>query len=194
MGGPTSPSELLPAPLFAQLQDLGAGEFEHLNGSLATHLHGTETLLRQWGARPALCRAGLYHAVYGTDGYQPALLGLAHRQRIQALLGEEAEALAYLYGAADRGRFYPRIGTPAQCLFSDRFTQADHEISLNQLADLCELVMANELEIASGSEAFRAQYGAALSELFERMQGLVSEAAFASYQAILPTSGDGAQR
>ncbi|MGC4059730.1 MAG: hypothetical protein QM749_02235 [Aquabacterium sp.] len=172
-------------PLFAQLQALGAGEFQHLNGSLATHLHGTEALLRQWGARPALCRAGLYHAVYGTDGYQPALLDVAHRQHIQSLLGEEAEGLAYLYGAADRGRFYPRIGTPAQCLFSDRFTHTDHEISPGQLADLCELVMANELEIAAASDAFRAQYGAALSGLFERMQGLVSDAAFGSYRAIL---------
>jgi hypothetical protein len=45
--------------------------------------------------------------------------------------------------------------------------------------------MANELEIASGSEAFRAQYGAALSELFGRMQGLVSEAASRSWRAVL---------
>jgi hypothetical protein len=185
MGAPASSPEPLFTPLFTQLQALGAGEFQHLNGSLAAHLRGTEALLAQWGARPALRQAGLYHAVYGTDGYQPALLDLTHRQQIQALLGEEAEALAYLYGAADRGRFYPRIGTPAQCLFSDRFKQADHEISPGQLADLCELVMANELEIASGSEAFRAQYGAALSELFRRMQGLVSEAASRSWRAVL---------
>lgn len=110
---------------------------------------------------------------------------MSGRQQIKALLGEEAEALAYLYGAADRGKFYPRIGTPAQCLFSDRFTRGEHEISPGQLADLCELVMANELEIAAANEAFKAQYGAALSELFERMRGLVSDAAWCSYQAIL---------
>jgi Tautomerase enzyme len=44
--------------LFAKLQSLGAGEFAHLNGSLATHLRGTEALLREWGAADVVCVAG----------------------------------------------------------------------------------------------------------------------------------------
>jgi hypothetical protein len=171
--------------LFEQLKALGAGEFQHLNGSLAAHLRGTEALLKQWGARSALRKAGLFHAVYGTDGYQASLVDLTMRQQIEALIGTEAEALAYLYGAADRGQFYPRIGTPMQCHFTDRFSRSDHDLRPDQLADLCELILANELEIAAASGEFRAQYGPALSELFQRMSGLVSEAGFRRFQQLL---------
>jgi hypothetical protein len=173
--------------LFKALQELGAGEFEHLNGDLATHLRGTESLLAQWSARPALRAAGLYHAVYGTDGYQQAVVALALRPRIAGLIGDEAEALAYLYGAANRGAFYPRIGTDMQHRFSDRFTAADTDIGTAQLADLCELIVANEVEIARHSAAFRAQHGPALRALFDRMTaaGLISAPATRAYQAAL---------
>jgi hypothetical protein len=171
--------------LFAQLQALGAGEFEHLNGSLSAHLRGTEALLRSWGASEPLCRAGLYHAIYGTDGYNPALMSMAGRSGIADLIGKEAEELAYLYGACDRKAFYPRIGTEAQLLFADRFKSSEYAIEAGQLAGMCELILANELEIASGSAEFRAQYRAALSGLFERMPSLVSRAGFQAYRNIL---------
>jgi len=171
--------------LFAKLHELGAGEFEHLNGSLETHLRGTEALLRSWGASESLCAAGLYHAVYGTDGYNPALASLAGRDRIAELIGREAEELAYLYGACNRKVFYPRIGTEAQLLFTDRFTCTEYAIESWQLESMCELILANELEIASNSAEFRAKYGAALSGLFERMAALVSQAGFQAYRSIL---------
>jgi len=93
--------------LFARLQALGAGEFQHLNGTLTAHLYGTETLLREWGANELLSTAGLYHAVYGTDGYNSALVNLSMRESIATLIGADAEELVYLYGACDRGVFYP---------------------------------------------------------------------------------------
>lgn len=54
---------------FQVLSELGAGEFEHLDGSLIAHLNGTKDLLLQWGASLELQDAGLYHAAYGTDGF-----------------------------------------------------------------------------------------------------------------------------
>jgi hypothetical protein len=171
--------------LFAELQALGAGEFEHLNGSLAAHLHGTESLLREWSASEAVCVAGLYHAVYGTDGYNPALVGVDMRERIAMLLGREAEELAYLYGACNRRAYYPRIGTDSQLVFADRFTNTEYDISNEQLRDLCELILANELEIAQGSAEFRAKHGANLAKLFDRMEGLVSEIGFRTFRKVL---------
>ena len=173
------------AELLAQLQALGAGELEHLDGSLETHLRGTEALLRSWGACESLCVAGLYHAVYGTDGYSPALTSLAGRRSIAEAIGAEAEKLAYLYGACNRKVFHPRIGTEAQLLFADRLSNRDYGIQPRQLAQLCELILSNELEIASRSAQFRAKHGAALSRLFERMSGLVSEDGFQAYHRIL---------
>ncbi|MGZ5819260.1 MAG: DUF6817 domain-containing protein [Burkholderiaceae bacterium] len=171
--------------LFAELQTLGAGEFEHFNGSLAAHLHGTESLLREWGARETVCIAGLYHAVYGTDGFTPSLAGIDMRQRITTLLGDEAEKLAYLYGACNRRAYYPRIGSESQLQFADRFTNTEYDISNEQLRDLCELILANEMEIAQGSAEFRAKHGANLAKLFGRMKGLVSEMGFRTFQKVL---------
>ena len=171
--------------LFAELHAMGAGEFEHMNGTLAAHLRDTESLLRAWGAREAVCIAGLCHAVYGTDGYNPALTGLDGRQRIAQLIGAEAEELVYLYGACNRRLFYPRIGTDARLIFVDRFSNTEYSITHRQLSDLCELILANELEIAAGSAEFRAKYGPSLSGLFERMAGIVSETGFAAYRSIL---------
>ena len=171
--------------LFRELHALGAGEFQHLNGSLAAHLRGTESLLREWGAPESVCIAGLYHAVYGTDGYNPALVGIDMRQRIQALLGQEAEQLAYLYGACNRRVYYPRIGTDAQLRFADRFSDTEYDISDEQLRKLCELILANELEIAQGSEEFRNKHGAILCKLFNRMEGLVTAAGFRHFRQVL---------
>ena len=49
------------------LRALGADAIAHVAGSLAAHLERTEGWLRRFGAREALCRAGLWHAVYGID-------------------------------------------------------------------------------------------------------------------------------
>jgi hypothetical protein len=53
------------------------------------------------------------------------------------------------------------------------------------LVSMCELILANELAIASNSAEFRAKYGAALSRLFDRMSGIVSGAGFQAYKSIL---------
>jgi len=113
---------------YRRLLALGADEFPHVAGSLAPHLLRTASLLQQWGNRPALCLAGLYHAVYGTDGIRGSLVALEHRGAIAGIIGSEAESVAYLYGACDRDAFHPRIGTGAPLQFVDRFTLSEYPI------------------------------------------------------------------
>lgn len=60
--------------LISQLIDIGVSGFEHLNGSLLKHLEGTHMLLQSWNANNDLCIAGLYHAVYGTSGFDEVLV------------------------------------------------------------------------------------------------------------------------
>ena len=170
------------AQAWQRLLALGAGEFPHVSGSLAAHLHGTEALLRRWGAREALCLAGLYHAVYGTDGIVGSLATLGTRTRIAELIGEEAEGIAYLYGACARDLFHPRIGSPEELRFADRYTGTEYSIDPARLRDLCELSVANELELALGDAAFRDKHRASLRELFDRMAPHLSEAARAAYR------------
>jgi hypothetical protein len=164
---------------------LGAAGVSHVSGTLAAHLRRTGALLRSWGGRDALCLAGLYHAVYGTAGFQDKLLDVSRRQSIAEVIGPEAEAIAYLYGACDRARYHPRIGTAAQSRFADRFTGAEHTLSTAALRDFCELTVANEVELATTSERFRRRYGSELCVFFDRMHGLLSEAAVGAYRRTL---------
>jgi hypothetical protein len=163
--------------LVIELQRLGATGFAHVNGTLEQHLQATMQLLRRWGNREAVCVAGLYHAVYGTGGIAGRLAGLDARTAIAAVIGEEAEALAYLYGACDRERFHPRIGTAAQSTFVDRFTDREYVISEAKLRAFCEMTVANELELATASAAFRERHRAELRDLFARMGKLISDCA-----------------
>lgn len=44
---------------FRKLSELGAGDFEHIDGSLIDHLEGTKRLLVSWEASNILQDAGL---------------------------------------------------------------------------------------------------------------------------------------
>ena len=85
-----------------KLRELGAHELSHINGDLEKHLKGTRNLLAEWGNSEPVCMAGLYHAVYGTEDFPEELVPLDKRQEIAKIIGEDAEALVYFYGACDR--------------------------------------------------------------------------------------------
>ena len=170
---------------YLHLVTLGGERLPHVSGTLAAHLRRTENLLRSWGGRHALCMAGLYHAVYGTAGIRHNLLDVSERRSVAAVIGAEAEAIAYLYGACDRARYHPRIGTAMQWCFADRFTGAEYPLSATSLRDFCELTVANEVELATTSERFRQRYRSELCVFFDRMHGLISDAATTAYRRAL---------
>jgi hypothetical protein len=159
---------------YGRLLAFGADAFPHVAGALAPHLLRTASLLQRWGNRPALCLAGLYHAVYGTDGIRGSLVGLDRRGAIADVIGSDAESIAYRYGACDRDVFHPRIGTNASLQFVDRFTRSEYPIEDAALRDFCELTLANELELAQSSDAFLAKHRGALGGLAARMRPFVS--------------------
>ena len=171
---------------FDGLRALGAHTFAHVNGSLAQHLWNTGLLLERWGNREALCLAGLCHAVYGTDGITGALVDHSARQAVAGIIGVEGEHVAYLYGACARDVFHPRIGTPAQLAFADRFAGCEYAIGEQALRDFCEITVANEIELAHANERFRHKHHVALAELFARMGDRVSVPARDAARALFP--------
>jgi hypothetical protein len=169
----------------ARLRALGASRFVHVNGTLERHLRGTQRLLRNWGSRDPLCLAGLYHAVYGTDGITGRLVELDARDAVAKVIGDEAERAVYVYAACARDGFHPRIGTPMQNVFVDRFADSEYPITDCELRDFCELTIANELELALSSTSFKLRHRRDLSELFARMGDLASDAARAAASRVL---------
>jgi len=159
---------------FQVLSMLGAGDFEHLDGSLVEHLQGTKDLLQQWGATIELQDAGLYHAVYGTAGFSQNLVSTDQREKIADVIGCPAEEIVYQYCACDRKAFFSRVGQDENPRFPNRFTGESYYLSDGMLRDFCELTVANEIEIAIDNSAFINQHGKELGLLFINMAPYLS--------------------
>ena len=170
---------------FAMLKALGAGDFQHLNGSLEAHLNGTESILKQWGSSELLQTAGLFHAAYGTAGFDENMVSLNQRQEIASVIGEAEEALVYLYCACDRDFVFAQFGKVDPIEFKDRFNGQLFALELQTARQLCELTVANELELVYSSEEFKAKYGSELLELFQRMDDYLSPQARSAYRSAL---------
>ncbi|MEV5490624.1 DUF6817 domain-containing protein [Streptomyces bobili] len=161
----------------ALLRELGAGSLAHPGGTLLAHLLRVRSRLAGWSARPALQPAGLCHAFYGTDGFPSALLPLDRRGELVAVIGEEAEAIVYLYASCDRKPSYPTPAGP-EPRFHDRFTGTRRTPVPRLLHDFADLTAANELDRADLDPAFRERWGPDLRTLFTRFRPLLSEAAW----------------
>ena len=83
------------------LKSLGFDELQHdSHVPFLSHLIGTRRLLIAWGERPALCDAGLFHSAYGTEYFEPERTPT--REDVQAIIGAEAERIAWLWCAIRR--------------------------------------------------------------------------------------------
>ena len=177
-----------PQQALSYLRDLGAAELAHLNGDLAKHLIGTYERLQRWGNLEVVCLAGLYHAAYGTDGFAEKLVGLDSRQLIANVIGDEAEALVYIYAACDRAYFYPQLRRDDRAEFKDRFTGRTSYLDAPLMKHFCELTIANELDVALPNvEAYLDNYGRYVLPLFssDRYQSLLSSNAKLECRQIL---------
>ena len=162
----------------------GAADLDHPGGTLLAHLRRTRDVLASWGARPALCQAGLAHAAYGTDGFPHALIPVASRAELAAVIGPEAEAIVYTYGSCDRSFSYPTLaaGSPR---FRDRFTGAVSAPPAGLVRDFVELTFANELDVLAHNDDLHTRYGAALSRLFTACRSYASAPAYAAFTETL---------
>lgn len=162
---------------FQRLAELGAGDFNHIDGSLIDHLKGTQQLLKNWSASKALEDAGLYHAAYGTAEFDEALVSVKQRNDISKIIGPEAEDIVYLYCACDRKYFWPQIGLKTKPIFKNRFTGSLFQLNAQQLQDFCELTVANEIEIALDNQLFIHKHGEYLFSILSNMSRYISKPA-----------------
>ncbi|MFD4432878.1 alpha/beta fold hydrolase [Nocardia sp. NPDC058497] len=126
---------------------LGTESIEHPGGTLHAHLRRMHALTVEWNASPRTQLAAICHASYGTDGFAHALLPTADRRRLHNVIGHDAEALVYLYGACDRERTYRELGRQPLPVI-DRFTGRSMVIQGADLYDFAVLTIANELDVA----------------------------------------------
>jgi hypothetical protein len=159
----------------ALLTELGAGEIEHVEGDLLTHLEGTDAILRGWGASDEVALAGLCHAAYGTAGFDVALLELSERSRLADVIGVEAETHVYRYASCDRRAVYPNLDATV-VEFVDRYTHTAYAIDPEDLRAFALVTAANELELA-GRHLFDATTNAEIADLVDALAMHVPELA-----------------
>jgi hypothetical protein len=131
-----------PAVAFLREHNVEVG---HSGRTLLDHLLGTRALLEAWGQREALCLAGLFHSVYGTESFRKTTIPTDLRPRVQALIGDEAEALAWLFGVLENRAFLSDLH-PEVPRVRHRQTGEAIPLTHQQHSDLCQMVAANALE------------------------------------------------
>lgn len=167
--------------LITQLNSYGAGKIEHLGGSLLEHLISTHDQLHSWGNPRYICEAGLFHAAYSTEAFGKELIPTSQRDQLAKSIGAKSEALAYLYGACDRNWLYPQIGNSI-VTYKNRFTGIALPITKVALAELLEITVANELDVAEKNPKMKTNERQWFVNLFASCEAFVSERANAAYK------------
>lgn len=84
------------------LEALQAHRVPHSARSLLEHLVGTHDILHSWNCAVPVCRAGMFHSIYGTNAFGFQRLDMQDRDLVIRMVGEEAEHLIYLFCVSDR--------------------------------------------------------------------------------------------
>lgn len=132
------------------LVSVGAGDAPHANGSLLEHLLGTHHLLSTWQCNPHVCLAGLFHSIYGTSIYQKGCVSLERRADVVAVIGMDAERIAYLFCAAQRPQVF--IQAIDDLTIVNRWDGCAQKVSSQTLVELIEVECANLLDQGLGKK------------------------------------------
>lgn len=128
-------------------QEIGADKVEHTDKTYLAHAIGVYNDLKAWGWEEELARAGLFHSIYGTEIFQGFTLPWEHRNKVQALIGDRAERLAYLNCAMKRDHFDNQTGNSlGPYTILDRFTGEELSLSDQDFDDLCFMHLCDWLE------------------------------------------------
>src|SRR5581483_7506036 len=104
------------------------------------------------GCDEELCRAGLFHSIYGTEKFQGFKLPLSRRAELVELIGRRAEQLAFWNCYMDRSSLDQSLGQLDEpYLLRHRETGEMMRLTRRELDDLCAVHLFDWLEQAPRS-------------------------------------------
>ena len=169
------------------LVGIGIENIPHTEKSYLGHLIAVDRLLESQGYPQDVCRAGMFHSIYGTERFQGFKLSLDRRDEIRALIGDRAEHLAYLNCAMDRASFDRALDQAAEPYrIIDRITGQEIALARDDFDDLCRVHLADWLEQVPRSRGWdyrRASY--------RRMAARLGGPAEASYERVFAEEDTG---
>src|SRR5437868_2498236 len=129
------------------LTGLGIATVAHTEKTYLAHLVSLYRLMQSRGFTEEVCRAGMFHSIYGTEKFQGFKLSVDRRPDVRALVGERAERLAYLNCAMDRASFDRAAEWPeAPYPLTDRLTGEEVRLTAADFDDLCRVHLYDWLE------------------------------------------------
>ncbi|MBQ16606.1 MAG: hypothetical protein CMJ65_05725 [Planctomycetaceae bacterium] len=156
------------------LVDLGTEDVPHTGTVFLAHLVGVFNDLEVWDADTPVCRAGMFHSIYGTEMFQAFSFPLERRDEIKALIGERAEFVAWVNCVMDRSTFDQQIGAEAPYAIRDRLTGEMITLDEAQFTDLCTVHLCDWLEQLPRLQKWDYRPAAFLA-LAERLGGIARE-------------------
>lgn len=162
------------------LRGLGTEEVPHSGdkGFLA-HLIGVFRDLETWNCDRDLCRAGLFHSIYGTELFRRFSLPLERRDEVRALIGERAERIAFVNCLMDRSTLDALLESDGPYRIRNRETGEMIELSREDYDDLVRVHLCDWLEQVGRSNRWDYRRDA-----FRRMAQRLGGVALESYDRV----------
>jgi hypothetical protein len=129
------------------LRHFGTDDIDHFGRPLTEHLMETSRWLEKWGNPTAISLAGAFHSIYGTEEFKRKTVPLDKRNDVRALIGDEAEVLAYLFCVADRHSLFSQTDT-APFEIPLPLMEQSTEVSRDTYTALIEIEAANIVDQA----------------------------------------------
>ena len=99
----SSPSLKTDAELLAYVKTLVPPDLDHTGAApFDQHLLGVMSVLSSWSQPRYLQVAGLFHSIYGTEGFQGHATPYSLRDAVRDKIGRDAEQFAYWFCVIDR--------------------------------------------------------------------------------------------
>ena len=170
---------------FKQLTDyllnLGIEQIAHTQKNYLAHLISVFKLMEAAGCDEELCRAGMFHSIYGTEKFQGFKLELNQRDELAELIGRRAERLAYWNCLMDRASLDELLSqvladpATAELLLRNRETGEQMPLTRREFDDLTAVHLFDWLEQAPRSRFGWDYRRQAYRQMAERLGGAALE-------------------
>ena len=126
---------------------LGAADISHTDKTYLAHAIGVYNDMKAWQGSDDLCRAALFHSIYGTQGFQSFTLPMDRQPELRSLIGDYAEKIAFANCFMDRASLDAQIGKmTGPYPIVHRITREEFVLSKQEYEDLLRVHLCDWLE------------------------------------------------
>lgn len=137
-------------PMTDFLVGLGTTDVDHSGKGFLAHLIGVYKDLERWGCDVDVCRAGMFHSIYGTEKFQKFCLPFERRHEVRDLIGARAERLGFYNSVMERKHWDRCFTDPSAAgeerVLVNRITGEQYPLSSQDFEDLTMVHVCDWLE------------------------------------------------